>query len=241
MKVMIAVPGYASMTMGTAQGLVATAGNMMPEHRDFIAGIEWEWLFADGWGLAVKQNDFLRRAVERNCDALLHIETDISFLPVHVARIVQSYNVAALAGPCIVGALYPSSSMTNHVVGSLRATEHPRPDVRGPMTPFETAALERAVLEAQVKLAWNVGMGFTVIGRPVIDKMLAAYRYPFEEPLDDEDPAGFVTSDTIFCRRVWEQGMSVLADAGCHVGHGVKDTMTIMNLVQGERARRGVK
>ena len=239
MKLLIVVPSYGGVSPGTNQGLVALSGAMdkLAAARLKRLGVEdYTWLFIDGWGLAPKQNDAFKKVLEHDCDAVLSIETDITFMPRHVARLVESYTEKATLGPCMVGALYPSSSAPNTVVGSLRASDEPH--ARGPMTAAETAFLEDAFDREAVLPAWCVGMGFTIFGRPLVEQMVALHRYPFEEPLDDTEEAGLVTSDTIICQRVRAAGMEIYADLGCQVGHSVKLTMTIADLIGSERARK---
>lgn len=232
MKILVCVPMYRSVTPATTQGLVMLAGaiDALALKRLKRSNVETlAWMFCDGWSLIRAQNEAAAKALREGMDALVFVEQDISFHPVHFARLVEAWLSRPHAPMSAVGAAYPASWAMGRVVGSM-SSEWGRSD--------DPADVVAAVNAGAVMSAKVLGMGFTLIPWKLLDAMKKHREKtnPADPRLFHEENApdgSTVTSDVVFCRHALAAGGELFLDFGCQVSHHVLVAASLADVVKG--------
>lgn len=232
MKILVCVPMYRAVTPATTQSLVMLSGviDELAQKRLKRSGVDTlAWMFCDGWSLVRAQNEACSKAIREGMDALVFVEQDISFHPVHFARLVEAWLSRPRSAMVAIGAAYPASWAMGRVVGSM-SDEWGRSD-----EPKDVAA---AVAAGDVRPAKVLGMGFTLISWKLLDAMTKhlATASPADPRIFREETApdgSTVTSDVIFSRHVLAAGGTLYLDFGCQVSHQVLVNLSLSDVVKG--------
>ncbi|HUO47992.1 MAG TPA: hypothetical protein VMU09_04080 [Acidimicrobiales bacterium] len=139
------------------------------------------------------RNRLVERFLDTDCDRLLMVDSDISFLPADITRLADD-------DLDVVSGVY-----YNFFDGVLTPVLKLLPD---------TPAADEPLLEVA-----GTGAGFLMISRSLLEKMAPVYGQPcpwFFEPIRDGDHMG---EDMEFCARAREMGVGVYIDLRVQLGH----------------------
>lgn len=146
------------------------------------------------------RNDLVSQFLETDCDAFLSVDTDIVWKPEQVSQLVSHHKD-------IVGGIYYSRNDD----GSPFSVGFSGQDEDGAYLSLPADLEDRGLMEVAA-----LGMGFTLISRPVLEALGAGVLWPFAETEDRGRGRG---EDVTFCERARDKGYSVWLDPKVRVGH----------------------
>lgn len=153
-------------------------------------------------------------AIELGCDWLLYHDADIEYAPGHIARILKTWREVSARhdGKAVVGALYPSSSGLQTLIGKLDASD----PVWGAWRP------------GLVGQAEHLGFGFVLIPTRIFAELQKPW---FEDVWNGKD---LVTPDVRFSQRARELGYTLYLDTGLDVNHWVNMPLNYIDAIQAQ-------
>lgn len=154
-----------------------------------------------------------QHAVQGGFTHLLYHDADIEYQPRHVARIVETMKALVQRGETkgVVGAMYPSSSGVQTLVGK------PDPSDNG-WTRFQPGMIGRVL---------HCGFGFVLIPTSIF----ADLPRPWFNDEWTGVAAELKTPDVRFCEQAQALGWTIYADTGLDVNHWVRMPLNLMHSI----------